>query len=666
MTEQVSLQIETKLLYLLSISDSFLFQVDKNGVYTLFEKGASEIQIDPSQIIGRSIYELHKDHPQVIENIENALAGKHFRCDVSIDGYTHDVIYSPIMDSDDKIIGAYGVAMNITDRRKTEIALAQSEKKYKDLYNHMVMGYSSYKIITDEANNPVDYIIIEVNSAYEKITGLSRESIVGKKGTEAFPNIKNSSVDWIGLFGEVALTGKTVSMEVYSDIMDRWYSVYYFCPEHGYVSSIFSDITNRVVIERELEFQRKLSEIIIENIPDALSIYDKEGNLVLTNLAGRRLYQEDRRNILDNEHNKFRFFDLDGNEISPEEIPTRRALRGETVNREIVVIKMPDKEQITEVSAVPIFQDHEVKYSITLHRDITETIKNQNLIKSQQIEILEKEKEKNAALEQALKMKDEFISLISHELKTPLSVIIAALQTMELVCGSELPEKSVKYLEKIKQNSNRQLKLINNLLDCTRAGSAYFKINKKNIDIILLTKKIIESISAYAEKKGIQVLFETAMEKKIIGVDEELYERILLNLLSNAVKFTPGKSGKSITVVVAEQKNGKGDKISVRVTDEGIGIPEDKIPLIFERFCQIDNIFSRTEEGTGIGLSLVKMLTEMMGGEIRLESKEGVGSSFTIILPVEESEEDKAIGPKTEDRLLQTTAIEFSDMYLNT
>ena len=184
------------------------------------------------------------------------------------------------------------------------------------------------------------------------------------------------------------------------------------------------------------------------------------------------------------------------------------------------------------------------------------------------------------------------------------------------------------------------------------------------MDIVLLTKSITESIAIYAEQKSIRLSFSSTLVKKIMGIDEEKYERILLNLLSNAVKFTP--EGKSVTVKVF-QKIVKGKcKVYIQVRDKGIGIPHDKKKLIFERFGQVDSSLTRPSEGIGIGLTLVKMLVEILGGEIILESKEGMGCTFTIILPTEKVKGTpiEQIKEINDNRLIQATTIEFSDIYL--
>ncbi|AKL96984.1 multi-sensor hybrid histidine kinase [Clostridium aceticum] len=288
-------------------------------------------------------------------------------------------------------------------------------------------------------------------------------------------------------------------------------------------------------------------------------------------------------------------------------------------------------------------------------------IKTEEVLRRQQQLMIQAESEKREALEKAINMKDEFLSLISHELRTPINVINTAVQALNHMYSEEMSDKVKKYIRTIRQNTFRQLRLVNNLLDITRANSGHMKINKKNIDIVFLTKIITESIYQYASLKGVEVTFISSLEKKIIGIDDEKYERIILNLLSNAIKFTP--KDKSIKVSLSSIK----DNIRIDIEDNGIGIPRDKIDVIFERFGQVDSSLSRQAEGTGIGLSLVKNFIEALDGSISVESEVGRGSTFTLQLPskeVAEEQDEKQMIDLLNNRLVHITNVEFSDIYL--
>lgn len=301
----------------------------------------------------------------------------------------------------------------------------------------------------------------------------------------------------------------------------------------------------------------------------------------------------------------------------------------------------------------PVPEEDRVKYIVTILDDITENTKKQKYMEA-----------KNEELNKAIEMKDEMLLLISHELKTPLSIITSSIQTVEILCKNELTDKVKKYLNKIKQNSYRQLKLVNNILDNTRLDSGIFKMNKVSVDIVLLTRSIIDSIGVFAERKGVRISFESTLKQSVILTDVDIYERILLNLLSNAVKFTP--EGKSIEVSIFQILIKSRPQVCIQVKDNGIGIPNDQKDLIFERFGRVNRIVTRQSEGTGIGLYLVKMLVSLLDGEITLDSKEGVGSTFSLVFPINKAGKASTKPASVDlanEQLVTASAIEFSDIY---
>ncbi len=321
--------------------------------------------------------------------------------------------------------------------------------------------------------------------------------------------------------------------------------------------------------------------------------------------------------------------------------------------KEQQIISQKGDSRYYNKSFTPITEGGKVKYIIAILDDITE-----NTLKRKHMEA------QNEELKKTIEMKDEMLMLISHELKTPLSIITSSIQTLELVCKNELSDKLRKYLNKIKQNTYRQLKLVNNILDNTRVNSGLFRMNRTSVDISLLTKTIIDSIAVFAERKGIKISYSTSMAQPIIYTDVDIYERILLNLLSNAVKFTP--EGKSIEVTIFQLLLKGNQQVCIQVKDNGIGIPNDQKELIFERFGRVDRIVGRHSEGTGIGLYLVKMLVSLLDGDIQLESKEGVGSTFSLVFPLVKSSKismEPARIEKPSEQLITASVIEFSDIY---
>ena len=154
-------------------------------------------------------------------------------------------------------------AVDITERKRAETALQVSESKYRSLFANMISGFGYHQIVLNRNGKPVDYIFLEINNAFEKLTGLKRENIVGKKATEIIPGIENDPADWIGTYGKVALTGKETAFENYSDALKRWFSVSTYSPQKGYFVAIFDDITERKQVEdalRESEERLRLSQ----------------------------------------------------------------------------------------------------------------------------------------------------------------------------------------------------------------------------------------------------------------------------------------------------------------------------------------------------------------------------------------------------------------------
>lgn len=268
----------------------------------------------------------------------------------------------------------------------------------------------------------------------------------------------------------------------------------------------------------------------------------------------------------------------------------------------------------------------------------------------------------NKQLAENDKRKTEFFSNISHELKTPISIILGAIQLIEAKCPPYINDKrkSSKYHKTIKHNCYRLLRLINNLLDITRMDSGFVSLNTTNYNIVYLIEEIVQSIAPYSNQKGLIMEFDTEEEEIFMSVDVDKIERIILNLLSNAIKFTP--SGGKIFINI--KRNGVNVLISVK--DTGPGIPKSLHAEIFDRFKQTNSTLTRENEGSGIGLSLVKSFVSLHNGSISINSEEGYGSEFIIELPIllnSESRQPIAVNSNNGQRIIEAINIEFSDIY---
>jgi signal transduction histidine kinase len=203
------------------------------------------------------------------------------------------------------------------------------------------------------------------------------------------------------------------------------------------------------------------------------------------------------------------------------------------------------------------------------------------------------------------------------------------------------------------------MKLINNLIDATKIDAGFYQLNPVDCDIIKVVEDITLSIVEYTRSKGIELIFDTDVEEKITVCDPDKIERIMLNLLSNAVKFS--SSGSTINVRISDGE----EYITISVEDKGIGIPEDKLGHLFERFTQVDKSLTRPHEGSGIGLSLTKSLAEMHGGSISVKSQYGKGSTFEVRLPIRKLNpaDSGTLCTPSQDNRIQRINVEFFDIH---
>jgi signal transduction histidine kinase/DNA-binding response OmpR family regulator len=267
---------------------------------------------------------------------------------------------------------------------------------------------------------------------------------------------------------------------------------------------------------------------------------------------------------------------------------------------------------------------------------------------------------RTAELKKAQSVQNRFFTNISHEFRTPLTLILGSAK--QIIEQSENANAKAKEKANLIYRSAKKLnRLANQLLDISRINAGKMKLKAGKQNLVRLINELVLSFESFAERKNICLLFQPEVEKIIIYLDRDKFDKIMSNLLSNAVKFTP-KGGKieitvKLTSVFAKASPGTpfqvghsgflkipssggslrtGNKVFVQisVSDTGIGIPKDQCEKIFDRFYQVDNRLSKEYEGTGVGLSLTKELVELHNGEIRVESEEGKGSTFIIIFPL--------------------------------
>ena len=402
-------------------------------------------------------------------------------------------------------------------------------------------------------------------------------------------------------------------------------------------------------LSKELKERKELEEeleLFLSTATDLLAIIDEKGNIKKVNSKWTETLGWSEEELYSINLGKI---------IHPDDLEKSKKYPDDLKN----------KEQILTMIGKYISKDGSYKY---LHsRSIFLEDKRLYIITAKDITKEKIEEEERKKLEESIKLesiKNEFFANISHEFKTPINIILGNMQLLNKNIEYNKIQYNketnlVKYVDSIKQNSYRLLRLVNNLIDMTRIDTGFYNINLGNYDIVKVIEDITMSVTQYTEGKGIELIFDTNIEELLIACDPDKIERIMLNLLSNAIKYS--SVGGKIFVDLKYLNN----KVAISVKDSGIGISKEKIDLIFERFGQANNSLIDRCKGSGIGLSLVKSLVELHEGKIYVKSKEKIGSTFTFELPnrlIENKYKNEYTNAYSESKI-EKCDIEFSEIY---
>ncbi|MEJ2176122.1 MAG: GAF domain-containing protein, partial [bacterium] len=298
-----------------------------------------------------------------------------------------------------------------------------------------------------------------------------------------------------------------------------------------------------------------------------------------------------------------------------------------------------ESEPFRSVAAVPMLRDDEPLGLITFTRrspiafndkqlELMAMFADQAAIAIENIRLIDELRQKSAELEVASRHKSEFLANMSHELRTPLNAIIGFSEVLQEKMFGELTEKQDEYVTDILGSGRHLLSLINDILDLSKIEAGRMELELADFPLAPAMDNALSLVKERAQRHGLALTCEIDPAIDQIHADERKFKQVLLNLLSNAVKFTP--EGGSVSV--RARKNGAW--LEIAVSDTGAGIAPEDQAAVFEEFKQVGNDHARRAEGTGLGLPLTKRIVELHGGEMRLKSELGKGSTFSFTLPL--------------------------------
>jgi len=374
---------------------------------------------------------------------------------------------------------------------------------------------------------------------------------------------------------------------------------------------LIQDVTDQVKAKREIEALAQMMaersarlDSILGSMTDGLWVYDATGTVVDVNQAALGLFGLGSRTEAV-EHGSFARFFLrypDGKAIPPDDLPYARALRGSTVPDYIAIGKhlITGKDLDLSIAAAPI-ESNGIVGAVLVMRDIT-------------------------ALQELDRKKDEFLSVASHELRTPLTTIKGYTQLLAQTVNDLTVDERSTYLTAVLGEIDRMMGLISELLDVSRIETNRLQIHPQQIRWLEFLERRASAFRVQNPARSIR--FQPTTGETLVVVDPDRMRQVIDNLLSNALKYSPEGSEVEVRVVVED------GALLTEVVDQGIGIPEDEISQLFERFHRARNVSSRYYGGLGLGLYIAKAIILAHRGAIIVESEEGKGSRFAIRLPL--------------------------------
>ena len=455
-----------------------------------------------------------------------------------------------------------------------------------------------------------DFVVF-YNDAYRPVFGAKHPAMLGMPGRVAWNEIWDCGVNLHALLDGVVRTGEAFSARDLLFVIDRhgfdeetYFDVSYdpVRDESGAVAGVFcivTETTGRVVGERRLAL---LKDVAAHNS----TARTPRDACVLTceTFAGAQ------QDIV------FALAYLDG-ELQACTPGARQALAVAN-EQQVVELPFPSGKLVVGVNPRRPFDDQ--------YRSFVALVADQLAAAVANARAYDEERKRAEALAEVDRAKTAFFSDVSHEFRTPLTLMIGPLEDLLASAYGPLPHAVGRAVTLAHSNSLRLLKLVNSLLDFARIEAGRVDARYEPTDLSTVTAELASVFRSAVERAGLKLIVDCEPLAEPVYVDRDMWEKIVLNLLSNAFKFT-------FEGEIAVCMRSRGDRVELTVRDTGVGISATDLPKIFQRFQRVRNTRSRTHEGSGIGLALVRELVKVHGGEISLESREGEGTAFTVSLP---------------------------------
>ena len=520
---------------------------------------------------------------------------------------------------------AVGILRDITAQKLADQRLRDSEERHRRLVEYAITGIALFEVIVDEAGNPVDFLILDANPAFETHSGLRVVDVVGRRLSEVLPGAETAPFALRS--AQVVLRNEPATFEEYLEQLGRHFSFSAYPVSSTQGALVFADITQRKQAEAAVLEQTGLLQTILDGVPDVILLHDTDRRIISLNKAGCAWM-----GMSAQEARGKKCHELLGSDSPCPTCPVGRPNHGEgnTSSERFI----PELKKWVRTTSIPIVNESgHTRLIVEQIQDITK----QELARRELHETVGALEAANKSLAEAnrlansaIRAKSEFLANMSHEIRTPMTAILGFAEVLlEETDVEHVPPARVEAIRTIERNGQHLLGLINNILDLSKIEAGKVEIERVACSPVHILRDVIALMRVRADAKGLPLTidYETSIPEWIQS-DPLRIRQVIINLIGNAIKFTESGSIR-VALQLRDRKDGS-PLLQVDVIDTGIGLTDEQISRLFEPFSQADSSTTRKFGGTGLGLTISKRLTEVLGGDISIKSTPGRGSTFSV------------------------------------